>query len=159
MIQRIHRTHHELNIPLRIDVIQSLPRHLAHVLHVHILIHHHDALAEHRLPQSPNRMHNLARMQRVAFPDRHQDQIMEDALGRHADVAHFRQLQPHQRKENPLNRLAHVEILHGRRPHDGGRIHRLLPVRDALDVKHRVAVLQRIESGVVPERPFDPRLR
>src|SRR5579863_4230842 len=50
VIERIDRPQHELNIPLRIDVVQRLPRHLADVLHIHFLVHHHDAFAEHRLP-------------------------------------------------------------------------------------------------------------
>src|SRR5271166_2093863 len=59
VVERIHRPQHELNVALRIDVVQRLPRHFAHVLHVDVLIHHHDALAEHRLPESPDGVHHL----------------------------------------------------------------------------------------------------
>jgi hypothetical protein len=53
MVQRIHRPEHELDVPLRVDIIQGLPSCLPHILNIHFFIHHYDALAEHRLPQSP----------------------------------------------------------------------------------------------------------
>ena len=70
------------------------------------------------------------------------------------DIAHFGQLQAHQRQENALDGLAHVEILHGRRADDGGGVDRVLALRDAGDVEHRVFVGQRIEAGVIAERAF-----
>jgi hypothetical protein len=62
VVERIHRPHDELDVALRVDVVQRLPGHLAGVLHVHVLVHHHDALAEHRLAQAPDGVHHLARV-------------------------------------------------------------------------------------------------
>ena len=109
---------------------------------------------EHRLPQSPDRVHHFARVSGIRLADRNQNQVVEDALGRHADVADFGQLQAHQRQENALDRLAHVEVFHRRRPDDGRRVDRILALRDAGDVEHRVIVVERIEAGVIAERSF-----
>jgi hypothetical protein len=37
--------------------------------------------AEHGLPQSPDRVHHFARMQRIRLANRNQNQVVEDALG------------------------------------------------------------------------------
>ena len=42
--------------------------------------------------------------------------------------------------------------------HDGGGVNRILAVRDAGDVKHRILIFQRIEAGVVAEWPFGAQL-
>ena len=95
---------------------------------------------------------------RVGLADGDQDQVVEDAFGGHAHVADLGQLQAHQREENALDGLAHVEILHGRRAHDGGGVERILAVRDAGDVEHRVVVFERIEAGVIAEGAFAAQL-
>ena len=83
---------------------------------------------------------------------------MEDAFGGHRDIADFGQLQAHQRQEDALDGLAHVEILHGRRADDGGRVDRILAMRDAGDVEDRVVVVERIEAGVIAEGAFAAQL-
>src|SRR5260370_19440555 len=59
VIQRIHRTHHKLHVPLRIQRAQRLPDHLPVVVDIHFVVHHHDHLPEHPLPHRPTRIHNL----------------------------------------------------------------------------------------------------
>ena len=83
---------------------------------------------------------------------------MKHTLGRHRHVANLRQLQPHQRQENPLDRVAHEVVLHGRRPNDRRRVDRSLALGHAGHVEHRVLVGERVEPGVVPERTFGPQL-
>ena len=84
MIERIHRPHHELDIALGIDIIQRLPRHFPHILHIDIFVHHHDAFRKHRLASPPDGVHHFARVSRIRLANRDQDQVMKDALGRHA---------------------------------------------------------------------------
>src|SRR6266849_5510466 len=62
VIQRIHRAQRKLHVPLRIQRAQRLPNHLAVVMHIHVVVHHHNPLGKHRLPQRPNRIHDLARV-------------------------------------------------------------------------------------------------
>ena len=63
-------------------------------------------------------------------------------------------LHAHQRQEDALDGLAHVEILHGRRAHDRRRVDRFPALRNAGDVEDRIVVRQRVVAGVVAERPF-----
>ena len=116
--------------------------------------------AEHRLAKAPDGVHHFAGVAGVGFADRNQNQVVENAFGRHADVADLGQLQAHQRQKNALDGLAHVEILHRRRAHDRGRV-------DAdscaavmhCDVEHRIVVFQRIKAGVIAKRAFAPQVR
>src|SRR5438132_12742065 len=48
MLELIDRTQHELNVALRVDVIESLPGNLAQVVYVDVVIDNHNALGEHR---------------------------------------------------------------------------------------------------------------
>ena len=158
MIERIDRAHHEFDVALGIDIVERLPGDLARVLHIDVLIHHHDDFRKHGLAGAPDRVHHFARVAGIRLADGHQNQVMEDALGRHRDIAHFRQLQPHQRQENAFDGLAHVIVFHGRRPHDGGRVNRFFAVRDGSKVKDRVPIFQRIKTGVIAERAFGAQL-
>ena len=122
VIERIDRPQRELDIALRIDVIQNFQSHVAKILHVHIFIHHDNALREHRLPQRPDRAHHLARLPRIRLANRNDHQVMKDAFHGKIDVDQFRNREPHQRQEYSLDGFAHVGILHGRFAYDGGRV-------------------------------------
>ena len=111
-------------------------------------------LRKHGLAETPDGAHHLARVARIRLADRDQHQVVEDAFGRHAHVADFGNLHAHQRQENPLDGLAHVEIFHGRRADDGGRVDGIAALGDAGDVEDRVLIGERIVAGVVAERTF-----
>src|SRR5581483_9822144 len=158
MVERIDRTHDELYVPLRIDVIKRLPGHLARILHIHILIHHDNALREHRLSQTPDGVHYLTRVARIRLADGHQHQVMKDALSRHGDVADLGNLETHQRQKDALNGLSHIEILHRRRTDYGAHIDRILTLRHASYMEHGVLIFERIEARVISKRPFRAQL-
>ena len=139
-------------------MVERLPGDFPHVLHIHVVVHHHDHLAEHRLPHPPEGVHDLAGMPRVSLAHRHQDQVVENPLGRHADVRDLRQLALHDRQEDPLDGLADVVVLHGRRADDGGLVDRIPPAGDAGQVEHRVLIRKRIIPGVVAEGALGPPL-
>src|SRR5579871_3192286 len=130
VVERIHGPERELNVALGVDMVQRLPCHFADVLHIDIFVHHHDALGEHGLTQTPDGAHHFACVPGIRLPYRDQHQVVEDAFRRHRDVANLRYLQPHQREKNALDGLAHVVVLHGRRPDDGRRVNRLPALRD-----------------------------
>src|SRR5260370_9480964 len=101
VIQRVHRPKHKLHIALRFQPAQRLPHHLAVIVNPHVVVHHHNHLREPRLPQRPNRIHNLPRVPRIRLPDRHNHQIVQNSLRRHRPVHHFRVLHLHHRHEQP----------------------------------------------------------
>ena len=55
-------------------------------------------------------------------------------------------------QKNTLHRLAHPGIFHRRLAHDGRRVDRVLAMRDAGDVKHRVLLFHGVEARVIAER-------
>ncbi len=154
VVERLRRPLHELHVALGVDVAEGAPGDLGGVLHVHVGVHHDDDLGERRLPQPPDPVHHLARVLRVALVDRHDHEVVEHALERHVVVHDLREHLPHQRQEHPLDRVPHVAVLHRRPADDGGRVDRVLAVRDRRDVEHRVVVGERVEPGVVAERPL-----
>src|SRR5262249_35675867 len=103
VVQRVDWAKDELDIPLRIDVVQRFPCYLAIVLHVDIFVDHYDAFREHRLTGAPDGTHDLAGVPGIRFADGDENQVMEDPFGRHGDIADFGQLQAHQRQEDPLD--------------------------------------------------------
>ncbi len=151
MVERIYRAQGELNVALRVNVVQDLERDLADVLHVHVFIHHDDALGEHGLAQRPDGVHHLARLAGIRFANRDQHQVVKDAFNRKIDVHQLRNCQPHQREKDALDCLAHPSVFHGRLAHDGRRIDRVLAVSDARNVKDRVKIFERVIPSVVAE--------
>src|ERR1019366_1850737 len=73
------------------------------------------------------------------------------AFDRQVHIDNLRDGQLHQRQEDALDGFAHPRVFHRRLSYDGGRVDRVLAVRDAGDVKHRVEVLQGVEAGVIAE--------
>ncbi len=90
-------------------------------------------------------------MSRIALLDGHQHEVVEDALGRHMDVDNLGQEETHQRQEQPLGCLAHVDVLHGRHSDDSCGIDRVLAVGDCRDVEDRERLNRRIVAGVIAE--------
>ena len=64
----------------------------------------------------------------------------------------------HQRQEDALHGLAHPRVFHRRLADDGGRVDRVLAMRDAGDVEDGVEIFRRVEAGVVAERAFHAQL-
>src|SRR5579863_85270 len=154
MVERIDRTEGELDVALRIDVVEDLQCHIGQILHVNIFIHDDDALREHGLSERPDGIHHFARLTGVRLLDRDDHQVMEDAFDRQIDVDQLRDGQLHQRQENTLDRLAHVGIFLRRLADDGSRVNGIFAVRDAGDVEDRIEIFKRIETGMVAERSF-----
>src|SRR4029077_16824053 len=155
MVQGIYRSEHKLHIPLWIDGAQCFPGNFMPILYVNVVIHYDHDLREHRLPQGPNGVHNLAGMPGIRLANCHDHQIVEDALSRHGNIDDLRILHLHDWQEDALDSMAHKEILLRRRSHDGREVKRLAPLRHAGNVKNRIPSLERIEPGVVPKGPFD----
>jgi len=82
VVERVHGAERELDIALRINVVESFERDVANILHIDIFIHNDDAFGEHRLPQRPDGVHYFARLPRVRFFYRHNHQVVEDTLDR-----------------------------------------------------------------------------
>src|SRR5208282_4839661 len=136
------------------DVVGHAQHHLAHVLHVAILVHHHHALGEHRLPHGPYAVHHFARVPGIRLADRHDHQVVEDGFDRQVHVHDLRQRDPHERQKDALDGLAYPGVFHGRLAHDGGCVDRLLAVRHASNVEDGIEVFERVEAGVVAEGAF-----
>src|ERR1051326_8431421 len=154
MVERIDWSQRELNIALRIDVIQNPQRHISEILHVDIFIHHYDAFREHRLPERPDGVHHFARLAGIGLPDRNNHQVVEDALNWQVDVNQFRDRELHHRQEDAFDRLAHVSVFLRRLADNGRSINGIFAMRDATQMKDRVEIFQRVEAGVIAEGPF-----
>ena len=154
IVQIVDRPLGHLDVAQRIDVGADDPRHLAEVVHVDVLVDDDDRLREHQLTEAPERVHDLARVPGIALVDRHDHEVVEDALGRKVHVDDLGQRLADHRQENALARQPEVVVLHRRHADDRREIGRPLPPRDAGEVEHRVVVGLRIEAGVIAERPF-----
>jgi len=158
VVQAVHRSQHELRVPLRIDVVQRRPGGFAQILDIDRVVHHQDAFGEHRLAEPPDAVHHLARVPRIRFADGHDDQVVEHAFERQVNVHDLGKLLAHHRQQDPFDGLAHPAVLHGRPPDNGRVIDRLTLPGDALDVEHRIIVRQRVKAGVVAERALPSQL-
>ena len=74
--------------------------------------------------------------------------------GRKVHVDDLGQRLADHRQKDPLARLAEVDVLLRRNADDRREVGRLLPHRDARQMEHRKIVGERIEAGVIAERPF-----
>ena len=154
MLELVHRPEGELDVAFGVNVVESFPGDFAHIVDVHVVVHHYNTFREHRARQPPDSVHHFARVARVALPDRHDHQIVEDAFGGHVHVHDFGQLFPHQGEENSLYGVAHPVVFHGRRADDGRDVDGVFAPCEAGNVERRELVLERIITGVVAERPF-----
>ena len=160
MVQDIHGSLDEDDIPFGIDMVARDPGDLGKILRINVMIHDNQSLGKHHLPHAPEGVHDLARMGRVFLFDRDNRQVVKNAVNRQIHIDDLRKCQPQQRQKDSLRRFADIGILHRRAADDGGRINGILFVRDAGDVKYRIVVGKRIEAGVVAERSFSAqRLR
>src|SRR6185312_12967944 len=111
---RVDGAERELDVALRVDVVQYFERDLADVLHVDVFIDHEDALGGHCLAERPYAVHDFARLAGIGFLDRHDHQIVEDAFDGQIDVNDLRNGEPHQRQENARDGTAHPCVFHRR---------------------------------------------
>ena len=130
-------------------MVKSLESHFAQILHVHVFIHHDNALGKHRLSQRPNRIHHLARLAWVRLLDGNDHQVVKYAFQRQVDVREFGNRKLHQRQEDSFDCLAHPTIFHGRLADNRRGIDGILAMRDAGHVEDRVLVLQGVKPGVI----------
>jgi hypothetical protein len=154
VVERIHRAERVLNVAFGIDIVENFEHHFTNILHVYVFIHYNDAFGEHGLAQRPDAAHDFACVSGVGLADGDDHQVVKDAFHRQVHVHDFGQREAHERQEDALHGLAHPGVFHGRLADDGGGINRVLAVGDARNVKDRVLIFQRIESGVVAERAF-----
>lgn len=154
VVQGVQRPFQNDEIAPWVHVVADAPEHLGDVLDVHVLVHHHDDLREHHLPQAPKGVHHLADLAGVAFVDGNETKVVENSFQREIHVHHFRELFLDDWQEDALRGLAHVAVLHGRRPHQRGGIDGVFPVRDGGDVEDGVVVRQGVIPGVVAEGAF-----
>src|SRR5499425_1141518 len=159
VVEHVYGPQHELNVAFGIDVVQHFPDDLSRVLHVHVFIDDDDAFGEHRLAQSPDRVHDLARVAGVLFAYRDQHQVVEDALERQIHVHDFGELALKHGQRDADDRPAHPTIFHRRAAYDRRLIDRIFAVGDGRDMEDRVRLFESVEAGVVAERPFDHSLR
>ena len=158
MVERIYRTHRELDIAFGIDIVQNFQRDVRNILHVDVFIHHDDALGEHRLPQRPDGVHHFACLTRIGLANGNNHQVVKHAFDRHIQVYQFGDGQLHQRQENALDRLPHPGIFLWRLADDGRRIDRIFAMRHAGDVEDGILVFERVKASVIAERPFGAEL-
>ncbi len=123
-----------------------------------MLAHDHDGLGEHHEPHAPERLHDLARLARIALPDRDDDHVVEHALGRHVHVHDLGEHQPHDRQEDALGGLAEPVVFLRRPADDRRRIDRPRAPGERGEVKHGVVARQRVVARVIAERAFAPAL-
>src|SRR5205823_4539459 len=153
-----YRTKSELNVPLGIDVIESLERDLGDVLDVDVFVEHDDAFGEHSLTERPYGVHHFAGLSGIRLLDGNDHQVVKDTFDGKIDVHDLGDGELHQRQENALHSFAHPTVFHRRFAHDGGGIDWILSMSDAAEMKNRIEVFQRIEAGMVAKRPFSTQL-
>src|ERR1039457_1122786 len=151
MVERVHRAERELNVALGIDVVEDFEGDIGDILYVHVFVHHHDALGEHRLAQRPDGVHHLTSLSWVRLLDGDDHQIVEDAFDGQVDVDEFGNGQFHQRQKDALDRLTHVGVFLRGLADDCGRVDWIFAVRDAGDVEDGIKIFERVEAGVVAE--------
>src|ERR1700733_6562552 len=95
VIQGIDWAERELNIALRVDVVECLQHNIAEILHVHVFVHDNNAFREHRLSERPDGVHHLASLPWVRLFDRNDHQVVEDTFHGHVDVDQFGDSQLH----------------------------------------------------------------
>ena len=82
MVEGVDGAEDELEVALRVDVVEGLPGDLAYVAHVHVLIDDDEDLRRRDLAQAPEAVHHLAGVAGVALGQADQHQVMKDAFGR-----------------------------------------------------------------------------
>ena len=82
-------------------------------------IDHDDHLDIHHLPHPPKRVHDLARLHRIALFDGNDTAVMKDTFKRHIDIDDFRLHLLQQRKKDALCRLCKITVFHRRLSNDG----------------------------------------
>ena len=82
MVEHVVRPVGDHDVALGIDVVEHAPRDLGDVVHVDVLVDDEDALGEHELPHAPQRVHDLAPVQRVLLVDGDDRHVVEHALDR-----------------------------------------------------------------------------
>ncbi len=154
VVEHVGRAFGEDAVALRVGVGAEAEEDFAGVVHVHVVVHHDDVFGEHHLPHAPEAVHDFVGLHRVGLLDAHEDEVVEDALGRERDVHDLREVHLEDGQEELHGGGAHVEVLHRRDADDGGGIHGVPAVRDGGDVEDGIRLGQRVIAGVIAERAF-----
>ena len=86
MIQNIGWPFCENGIALGVGVGAEAEEDFAGVVHVHVVVHHHDAFGEHHLPHAPEAVHDFIGLHRVSLLDAPEDEVVEDVFRRQRDL-------------------------------------------------------------------------
>ena len=154
MVQHIDRAFHYRDIALRIDVAADIEKHLLDVLDIHVFVNDDDDFAKHELSQSPQAVHDFLRMERIAFVNGNEGEVVKNTEYRQMHVYQFRQLHLDERQEDARRRRAHATIFHRGFANDNRLIDRAFAMRYRRDAAHRVFIGQRVKPRVIPEGPF-----
>ena len=92
MVQNIRRAFGEDTVALRVGVGAEPEQHFAGVMHVHVVVHHHDVFGEHHLTHAPEAVHDFVRLHRVALFDADEDEVVKNAFRWQRDVHNFREI-------------------------------------------------------------------
>jgi hypothetical protein len=158
VIELVDRAERELEVALRVDVVERLPGDFRRIVDVAAGVHDDDHLREHHLAGSPDGVHDLPRLPRITLVDRDDHQVVEDAFDGERHVHDVGNRLSNEREEEPLDGLPHETVLHRRRADDRRHVDRPRTPRHGGHVEDREIVVQRVEAGVIAEGPFAPRL-
>src|SRR5205823_14754750 len=62
------------------------------VVHVHVVVHHHDVFGEHHLAHAAEPVHDFVGLHWVGLADAHEDEVVEGVFGRQRDIIDIRYL-------------------------------------------------------------------
>src|SRR5205823_1186727 len=137
VVERIYWAQGELDVALRINMVEHLEHYLADVLDVHVLIHHHNAFGEHGLAQRPDAVHHLTGVPRIRLANGNDHQVVKHAFYGQVHIHDFRQCKFHQRQEDSLYSFTHPGIFHRRLANDSCCIDWVFAVSDAGEMENR----------------------
>lgn len=120
MVQNIRRPFCENGIALGVCVGAEVEEDFTGVVHVHVVVHHHDVFGEHHLPHAPEAVHDFVGLHRVGFADAHEDEVVEDAFRRQRDVNDLREVHLEDAQEEFHGRAADAEVFYRREADDDG---------------------------------------
>ena len=156
MVKIVHWPACKEDVLLRVQVVGHAPRHLREVLHIHVGIHDYHGLGQRQEPHTPESVHYLLSLPTILLFYRHDEEVVEGALGGHVHVHDLWKHHLDGREEQSFGHLAH-EVVFRRWPtnHRGG-VYRVFATCHSRDVEHRVLHRRGVVAGVVTEWALQP---
>ena len=132
------------------------PRQRIGIAHVGTRRHDEQVFVEHHLSRAPQRLGDFHGLPLVTAVDRNDGDVVGRTDFGHRQVADFG-LQGHadRSEKDPLRRAGDPCVLLRRNADDRSRINRIASAGQGRDMEKRIAVFERIEARMVPERPLD----